>query len=309
MLLNYIKLLLLCNFKKTCTNMAETAGQKISHDSLNRVLHADWEGKKHLEKVTNPKKLKGGYLEIDDTVVEKLHSKELEGSGYVYSSAKGKSVFGYQVVLLVWTDGQKRVVLDQKIYRKGGKTKIEIALDMISYARNRLRLKPDYVLFDSWYAAQKLLKRISDYGWYFCTRIKKNRLFNGKKLSLYKGNPYWNEVGELKSGFRVRVIRNGKKYFATNRLSLSRSKLLKTYKVRQHIEEVNKQLKFLGFMDCQARSIKAHSQYLWCCIIAFSCAEKESREKGLSLYKWMVRNISNEESIDKALMATGLARA
>lgn len=289
--------------------MAETANQKQSHDSFNRVLHADWEGKKHLEKVTNPRKLKGGCLEIDDTVIEKPYTKELDGSGYVYSSSKRKAVFGYQVVLLVWTDGKKRIVLDQRIYKKGDKTKIEIALDMLSYARNRLRLKPEYVLFDSWYAAQKLLKRISDYGWYFCTRIKKNRLFNGKKLSRYKTNPYWNEVGELKNSFRVRIIRNGKKYFATNRLSLSSSDILKTYKIRQQIEEVNKELKFLGFMDCQARSIKAHSQYLWCCIIAFSCVEKASREADITLYKWMVRNISSKDSINNAVMATGLARA
>jgi len=289
--------------------MAESANHKISHDSLNRVLHDDWEGKKHLEKVTNPKKLRGGYLEIDDTVIEKPHTKKLDGAGYVYSSSKKKAVYGYQLVLLIWTNGKRRIILDQQIYQKGGKTKIEIALAMLSYARNKLKLKPKYVLFDSWYAAQAILTRISNYGWYFCTRIKKNRSFNGKRITDYKTNPYWNEVGKLKSGLRVRIIRHGKKYFATNRLSLKRSAILEIYKIRQHIEEVNKQLKFLGLMDCQARSIKAHSQYIWCCIIAFSCIEAESSLEGLSLYKWLVRNISSEGHIQRALRRTGLAVA
>jgi hypothetical protein len=91
---------------------------------------------------------------------------------------------------------KKCVVVDQKIYSKGEKTKIKIALDMISYARNKLKLKPKYVLFDSWYTAQKLLSQISDYGWFFYIHIKKNRLFNDKKLKSYKTNTYWNEVGE-----------------------------------------------------------------------------------------------------------------
>jgi hypothetical protein len=68
--------------------MEETSNQKISRDSLTRVLHADWEWKKNLEKVTNPKKLTAGYLGIDATIIEKPYSKELDGTGYVFSSNK-----------------------------------------------------------------------------------------------------------------------------------------------------------------------------------------------------------------------------
>jgi hypothetical protein len=46
-------------------------------------------------------------VEIDDTVIEKPYSKELDGAGYVFSSSEGKVVFGYQVALLVWTNGKK----------------------------------------------------------------------------------------------------------------------------------------------------------------------------------------------------------
>ena len=52
-------------------------------------------------------------MEIDDTVISKPYSKEPCGAGCVFSSSKGKVVFGYQVVLFVWINGKKCVVLDQ----------------------------------------------------------------------------------------------------------------------------------------------------------------------------------------------------
>ena len=97
-------------------------------------------------------------------------------------SSKGKAVYGYSIVLLIWTDGTKRIILGERIYKKGGATKIQLALEMLSYARNRLKLKPQYVLFDSWYGSKKIFKRLKDYGWRFVTRLKKNRTFDAKKL-------------------------------------------------------------------------------------------------------------------------------
>lgn len=300
----YIKLLILCNFKRTCTNMAESAANEISHDRLNRLLYLAFEGKKHLEKLAKLKNLKGGYFMIDDTVIEKPHSKCLEGGSFVYSSSLGKAVFGYQLVLLVWTDGKQRIIVDQRIYQKGGKSKIDLALDMLSYARNQLSLKPEFVLFDSWYASKRMFKRISQYGWFFCTRIKKNRLFNGQKLKDFKKNPYWNEVGRLGCGLKVRIIRNGKKYFATNRLSLARSEVMEIYRIRQNIEEVNKELKFIGIKDCQARSIKAQNQHIWFCILAFSFVEKESRAKKITVYKYLKQANSRADEVGERLLSS-----
>jgi hypothetical protein len=52
------------------------------------------------------------------------------------------------------------------------------ALELLSYARNRLKCKPQFVLFDSWYPAKALLKRIGDYGWYFVCRLKERERFD-----------------------------------------------------------------------------------------------------------------------------------
>jgi hypothetical protein len=92
----------------------------------------------------------GGYLSVDDTVVEKPYARLLGEAAWVWSSKQRKVVFGVAVVLLVWTDGQVRIPLAYRLWHKGGASKFDLALELLSYARNRLRCQPQFVLFDSW---------------------------------------------------------------------------------------------------------------------------------------------------------------
>ena len=93
--------------------------------------------------------------------------------------------------------GRSRIPLGMRLWHKGGPSKYALALELLSYARNRLRCRPEYVLFDAWYPSKALLKRIRDYGWYFVCRLKKNRRFNGQPLRAYRRHPYWAESGWL----------------------------------------------------------------------------------------------------------------
>jgi hypothetical protein len=45
---------------------------------------------------------------------------------------------------------------------EGGPAKFELALELLSYARNRLKCKPQFVRFDSWYPSKVILTRIRD---------------------------------------------------------------------------------------------------------------------------------------------------
>jgi putative transposase len=299
LLLSYIKFIIIANISRNALNFSKMSKHKVSHDSFSKMLHRDYDWSKTLETLNRIPKSKKGYLLIDDTVIEKPHSSKLEGASWVYSSSHGKCIFGYHLVILAWTDGKKKVIVDQKMYIKGGKSKIDLALDMLSYARNKLKLKPKYVLFDSWYSSKKILRRVSDYGWYFVTRIKKNRKFGSDKLTTYKINPYWIAKDSLNCGLRVLVVRNGKKYFCTNLLSLGKKELLEIYRIRQTIEEINKLLKFCGLNDCQARKIKAYNQHVQCTIIAFTLLEHESRRLGQSIYSLKKGNSLTERYVEK----------
>jgi hypothetical protein len=45
---------------------------------------------------------------------------------------------------------------------EGGPSKYALALELLSYARNRLHCHPEYVLFDAWSPSKALLQRIRD---------------------------------------------------------------------------------------------------------------------------------------------------
>jgi putative transposase len=161
-----------------------------------------------------------------------------------------------------------------------------LALELLRYARNRLRCHPVYVLFDAWYPSKALLKRIRDYGWYFVCRLKKNRRFNGQPLRLYRRHPYWTARGWLTGGLKVLVVRCGAKYYATNRLTLSAVEVWQLYHIRAQIEEVIRVCKDqLRLSGCQARSERAQVHHVMCCLVAFCVLERERHDQGLTIYK------------------------
>jgi hypothetical protein len=124
-------------------------------------------------------------------------------------------------VLLVWTDGRRRIPWGLRLWRRGGPSKYELAVAWLSYARKRLCCRPESVLVDAWDPSRRLLKRMRDYGWYVVCRLKKNRRCNGQALRMYRRHPYGIARGWWTGGLNVLVVRSGAKYSATNRLTLA----------------------------------------------------------------------------------------
>jgi hypothetical protein len=261
--------------------------ETVSHDRLTRLLQADWSGQRLLELACRTLFVwERGSLIIDDTVIAKPLATAIEGLAWVYSSQDHKPVYGLSFVLLVWTNGTVRLPLGLRLWHKGGPSKYALALELLSYARNRLRCRPEYVLFDAWYPSQSLLKRIRDYRWYVVCRLKKNRRFNGHAVRQPRRHPYWTEIGWLSGGLTVWMVRYGKKYYATNRLALSAVEVRRLYRVRAHIEEVIRVCKDqLALAGCQARSERAQLHHIACCLSTFCVLGRERRDQHLSIYK------------------------
>jgi putative transposase len=282
----YLTALLYYRTSVSCVALAE-ALETVSHDRLTRLLQADWSGQTLLElAIRTLFAWERGYLIIDDTVLAKPFATAIEGLAWVFSSQERKPVYGLSLVLLVWTNGTLRIPLGLRLWRKGGPSKHELALELLSHARNRLRCRPDYVLFDAWYPSKRLLKRIRDYGWYFVCRLKKNRRFNGQPLRRHQCHPYWVETGWLSGGLKVLIVRHGKKYYATNRLTLPAAQVRRLYGIRAQIEEVIRVCKDqLGLSGCQVRSARAQLHHISCCLAAFCVLERERHDRNLSIYK------------------------
>jgi putative transposase len=290
----WIYLMALLYFTKItpCSAIADVF-DSASHDRLTRMLQGTWSGHTLLNLALGALfTVAGGYLIVDDTVIEKPYARLLGEAAWVWSSKQHKVVFGVSVVLLVWTDGQVRIPLAFRLWRKAGRSKFDLALELLSYARNRLRCKPQFVLFDSWYPSKKLLKRVRDYGWYFVCQLKKNRRFEGLPLGKYLQQPYWQATGFLAGEMKVLVVRYRRKYYATNRLSLNAKELRTLYRKRQEVEEVIRVLKSqLSLEACQAgyqRSSKtqprsregAQEHHVALCLVAYLIVERERLDGG-----------------------------
>lgn len=299
----YLMALLYFTNLTTCSAIAD-AFDSASHDQLTRMLHGSWSGHTLLDRALRTLfTVAGGYLIIDDTVVEKPYAQRLGEAAWVWSSKHRKVVFGVSVVLLVWTDGQRRIPVAFRVWHKGGPSKYALALELLSYARNRLKCKPQFVLFDSWYPSKAVLKRIRDYGWYFVCQLKKNRQFAGQPLHRYLQQPYWHAVGPLTGGLKVLVVRHRRKYYATNRLSLTAKEVRAHYKIRHHVEEVIRTAKsHLSLEACQVgyrrpaaqtSHLQSHAQehHIALCLVAYLIVERERLDYGLSWGKYKQRLI------------------
>jgi hypothetical protein len=115
-------------------------------------------------------------------VVEKPSARLRGDAAWVWSSMQRKVGCGVAVVFLVWTDGPGRLPRAFRLWQQGGPSQFTLALALLSSARNRLRCKPQFVLFASWSPAQPLLQRSRDSGGYVVCQLTQNRCGDGKSL-------------------------------------------------------------------------------------------------------------------------------
>jgi hypothetical protein len=191
----YLTALLYYRTSGSCVALAE-ALRTVSHDRLTRMLQGDWSGHTRLDIACRTLFVwERGFLIIDDTVSPKPFATAMEGLAWVFSSQERRPVYGFSLVLLVWTDGRLRVPLGVRLWHQGGPSKYALALELLSHARHRWRCRPASVLFDAWYPSKALLKRIRDDGWYVVCRLKKHRRCNGHAVRHHRRHPYWTAMG------------------------------------------------------------------------------------------------------------------
>ena len=115
----------------SCVALAE-ALETVSHDRLTRMRQGAWSGHTRLEgacrtRLTWP----GGFLLSDETVIPQPLATTIDGLAGVFSSAARKPVDGVSLVLLVWPHGVRRIPLGRRLWRPGGPSQIELALEWL----------------------------------------------------------------------------------------------------------------------------------------------------------------------------------
>lgn len=281
----------------------------MSHDSVTRFLARSDYTSADLWSVVEPLiKREGGYLICDDTLLNKQYSRHNELARVQYSGAEHGLVNGICLVNLLWTnlrddDVSEIVPVDYRIYDKKkedkgpeAKTKNDHFRDMLDVAKDR-KIKPNFVMMDSWYGSAENLKHIASLGWNFMTNLKSNRQVSVEKgayiavtdLDFGAGNvrQVWlKEFGKVQV-FRL-VDKNGDTaYIATNDLSLTdEDEFRRHWLQRWRIEEFHRGIKqTAGVEKCYATRAASQRTHIFAAIIAFIRLEVRRLKECISWYE------------------------
>ena len=280
----YLTGLLYRNTRTSCVNLALLCAQ-VSHDTLRRVLYQKIPWSRRLWECFAQRLVqKDGYLVIDDTSWERF-TRVAAAVSWVWSSSVGKPVWGMQVVLLLWTDGKWKVPLGIRLWRKGGPSKVELAISLLGQA-HRWGLQPAYTLFDSWYAAAQILNLLDRRGWRYVARPKSNRKLDREPLRTKWAHRYGQAQGKLHGvEHSVRVVKDGRRYWGTNDLTLSPRDVKAHYVQRQQIEETFRLLKQeFGWGHCSCQKQQAQWAHLHLGLYALVLTQRTAFARRQTIY-------------------------
>jgi len=143
-----------------------TTEPAVAHDAINRLLHRLEPSPNELwQEARSYVSLELGILVIDDTMLDKWYAKHMDLVSRQWSGKHKRVVQGINLTSLVWSDGDKHIPCDYRLYEKevDGATKNSHFRAMLATAKDR-GFQPRCVAFDSW-----------------LTRLKRNRLVNSDK--------------------------------------------------------------------------------------------------------------------------------
>jgi hypothetical protein len=298
--LDYINFLISASTVFSCTEAARCYSSVInapSHDCFTRLLQKQPLDTEPLwAEVRKIVTLKKGFFIIDDTILDKPYSEKIGFVRYQWSGKHHRTVKGIGLITLVWTDGTVILPIDFRIYNidEDNKTKNDHFLDMLDKAEER-GFKPEFVLFDTWYASVKNLKTIREKKWHFLTRLKSNRLVNPdntKNIPIeeaeisQKGTAvHLKEYGFIKV-FRIVSKDGDTQYWATDLLDMDESRREDLGNKSWKIEEYHRGIKqFCGVEKCQVRKKESQRAHIMFSLRAFLRLELQRIRNGISWFE------------------------
>jgi len=312
----YINFLIATQKQYSGLELSRVSPTVMSHDAVNHWLATNKLTPKMVWKHSQSMVRKEiGYLIFDDSVLDKPYAQEIPLVKLQYSGKHHRLVKGIAVVTLLWTDGEKIVPVDYRVYdpTRDGKTKNDHAQEMLKFAEKR-GFSPHYVLMDSWYASVANLKAIAQKGWRWIAALKSNR-----KVSQVQGT--YLPVSDLdwasKQVHKVwlkeygwvlvskMVFENGDiTYIATNDLSLLDAETFHSHMgYRWKIEEFHRGIKqCCGIERCYSTRERSQRNHILCAFLAFLKLEWKRIQTHISWYeqKWSIVRTATTQYLAKA---------
>jgi hypothetical protein len=240
-----------------------------------------------------------GYVVIDDFVLDKDYSYNIELVRHLYSGKEKSQINGIGIVTCLYVNPERGQywLIDYRIYdpERDGKSKIVHTKEMLENVVKAKCLEFGYVVFDAWYAAMELLKLIESYGKiYYCT-IKGDRKVCEQTSFIPGEQPNYQQVADLlwsntedHSGKLVHLHKFPKGHtIKLFRLVLSdkRTDYLITNEVTQHstqaaqeafgprwfIEQLHREVQqTTGIDPCQARLARIQRNHIACAFLVWT---------------------------------------
>lgn len=242
--------------------LSKVTSDDMAHDAVSRMLargelspESVWcEAESMVDSST-------GFLVVDDTVVDKSFAEKIELVRWQWSGTHHDVVKGIGVITLLWTDSERHVPVDFRVYDPDGdgKTKNQHFRDMVDTAIER-GFKPACILFDSWYSSLENLKKLRKKGLRWLTQLKKNRLVDCHERLEDKVIPNTGLRTHLKGYGFIRVFQTDTpksvvKYWATSEDDLTEEEFDRLRRIRWRIENYHRGLKqHCGVSRCQSRN-------------------------------------------------------
>ena len=297
---DYIDFLIATPRAASCCEAARSqppAHDPPAHDAYTRLLHRLEPDPETLYREVEPRVNKSdGVLVLDDSTLDKLDAKAIQPVHRHWSGKPKSVVRGINLISLVWTDGDRIMPLDYRVYDKpkDGLTKNDHFRDLITAAKRR-GFSPRAVLFDSWYSGLENLKWVRACGWTFLTQLKVNRKVDldrrGYRAVAAIPIPAEGAVVHLEGFGSIRVFkvvsRDGDiEYGATNDLAMDELRRLELAERCWAVEEYHRALKQCCNVErCQARSPRSERNHIGMAIRAFVRLSWHFYTTGVSWYE------------------------
>jgi Transposase DDE domain len=303
---HYVGGLLLYPGKKNCSAIARASN--VDHEIVYEFLECHIEEKvllqSFLNRVFSALPLKKGvwFINIDETLIDKIFSEKIEAVAYNWSSTHNDTLKGLAIIVAVITNGKITIPITFKTWRSSKefpdkhKTRIELAQELMI----EINKKAPGIMFlmDGAFSSEGMLSFCATNKIRYCMRFHSNKkvVINGKEEQVrnHKGikmsskkkgrvvNGYYKGISVFIVAFK-RIDKNGKEkfvYLITSEKA-SPKKMIRIYKKRWFIEKAFRTAKqHLGLRDCQARSTSKQEAHIFAVFVAFAFLEIQKFDRG-----------------------------
>ena len=327
MILKYPILNLLSIGKKSFENLGRTiqkSGKTISR--LLQPASVSFEYMQYLcqSMFRDKKKL---FCIIDDTLIKKIYSQEMQGSGMFYDGKTGKQIIAYKLVLCLISDGKIAIPIEcaylyskelldmipDKFQSKEDIAKIFVKVAIKLFTKEKIIVVADglysTVTFLNWLKKNKIATEM---------RIHSNRVvvFNGEKISLKKLaarkgirpkgrqmartiSVLWHDM-DLEITIVRRIDKHGDEtivFQAATYKSLPREHV-SNYKKRWAIEKMIRTSKqHLGLQDCFSKSLQTQHSHVASVLLSYALTQLDMKKYRLKTPEQSIRRFKKKNAI------------